>query len=1170
MFIRSVRRLFLCFTVLSLSVFIENSFAANTPTCAAGPIGDECGFGGHGGGGGGSPLTVLLKNDLLDRELAPWSCSLNTARNALVSYLETIEDTSESLNVEHLSSTDPGETIATASVLELQVELPGPWSNIVKSFGFIYKQLAETNEEPVQVDQSHVFFLVKCDTQTGDTRLTSLRGKYFGSLGLRSEYVIKFEPSGFSRADAEALAYAQLESCESAVDSVRYFALPGSTRLIEALELITTTNGEACGNPPIASGRTIVVTAEQDLYIYDSTSGLDITGKVEANVSSGPYTGNPSSLDTVSLSGITSKAVYEPNDSYCYTAETGASGEGAEFYRMSNPSSPTGSLTCSTTLPQINNTQAACFGLPDDTYVQVEDKLTTSSYPGLIITHGACQPGDQVDYLFNPISLTEPERERQTAITNVFYYVKKARDWAISRGLEASVLDALPLKANVNVVVVDEDGDPSTPNCDPAEYEPGSKTMNFARKGTSLDCYNMAFDSPIYHEYGHHLDNLYGPIDQKDNIERAMSEGWGDLLSGIMTGSGWIGFGMYQDPATHGYFLRSISDDALWFPPQCLIAQHPGSICGVGNNEPCDCSPAVACDSAGSGTEQEILTCRRYLYGDVWASIAFELWMRLKSENGGDGQAVEELILSTLMTSSPTIADALSLILQIDTPVSRTALTASPHLCTIQSVANKFGFDLVLIDEHVPEFSTFDGCYLKTYSPTSNPNDKSMFNSLIRDDQDNFYASGYYQPEGHFRRYFQKKIDADGAVVSDWQVQTIKQTFPGLHDRAKATLDLGNKYLVSAYVGSPTNLPGGNMWMAEIDKTHGSLSKEIGPFGSEPNYDENYPQVQDGIQSIQPLSDGTFIITGLTQTFQETETVGGPANCTPEEPEGYEGPPYPSFTPCGDAFVGFLDTNADPEVGPAPDYKPFDIQVVGGDFSDIFHEAKEISNGDVIVAGSLVGATRREAVLIRTDVGTTGNRSAPDPAGDAFIKSETDNTIFRDFIEVKYAGAPSGFLAVGFTEDSDENQKILVTRINASLDNPPVWENTYQNQTSNYLHTATSVRQYVDESGFLIAGTHNYNVVLLKVDNSGNQVWCKKYTYFRTDEQGPNLEPTADGTGFLIAGQYKEPSFPYSKTAAVMRITLDGDAPTRIQSCNYGAGPPAPRKGRTFSSVNLK
>ena len=1123
MCINSVRTLLLYLIILPLLFFVEDSFAAEIPqntACQSGmcpPVG-----GGGGGGGGSSPLTIKLKNDALDRELTPWSCTIDTARDALRDYLETIEGTSESLNLEPLTTTEIGNTIETGSYLELQSELQTPWSSQIKSFHYVYKQYAEiAGEDPVIVDDSHVSFLVKCDSVTGDTRLTSLRGKYFGSLGLRTEYMIKFNPSGFSRTDAIALANAQLESCESTIGSPRFFAIPGQTRLIESVEITTTTDGEVCGNPPIPYGRTIVVTAEQDIYIYDDTSGVgpDITGQVHAYVmANGPYTGIEANLTSVPLVELDVEAY---NGSSCFEDLTQASGD----YTITNPS---GSLNCNFNLPREYHTNSC--GLPRGDMIQIKDDL------GSVLSDSvSCSPGDTVNYTFND---TGADRERYTPQTNVFYHTQKAKKWLydLMSVSDQATLSSQTVKAYVNT----NDGD-----CE-AEHQFGARTMHFSKQGAK--CYNMAFDSPIYHEYGHFVDNIFGQVERSNNIEMGMSEGWGDILSAFVTGHGFIGLGMYKDIQTDGFYLRSLYDQIKWFDPLCLTTVNPGP----------DCNPDLLSQACSDlGTTQEILECRRYHYGQVWASMVLKLRDRIAGINGGDASYANNLVVSALTADVQTIEDGLSKILNSDIPSSRIVGTEPKHLCTIQGVAREYGFNLGLI----PELENFSDCFLKTYPEGTDPEDISMFTALIRDGEGNFHASGYYEAVGAHRRYYHKKVDENGDVDTLWTDSLYNSVFPGFHDRARTTLDLGTKYLIGGLVGSPTNLPGANIWMGEVDKTTGELLREIGPYGTTPIYNSDYPQLLDGIQSIQPLADGTYIITGLTSTFQEPE-AGGPADCTPAEPEGYSGPPYPAFTPCGDAYIGFLDASLNPEVGPAPDYKPFDIRAVGGEYSDLFNEAKQITSGEIVISGGLVNiGTGRDAVLIRSSVGSTGSRVTPDPAGDAYTRIESGTQTYRDFIEVNTGGAPDGFLAVGYSINN--SHKLIATRLNNALDSTPIWDKTYEMPGGGF--GATSVRQYADESGFLIAGKSHPQIVLLKLDNDGNEVWCNKYPRFWSDF-GPDVELTSDGTGFLVAGQFRDFYPPYSMTAAIMRITLDGDAPTDIQSCNLTVGTAA-RQGRQSARI---
>ena len=1119
------------FLILVLTPFQSSHARQDTNVqCQTGMCDEETNGGGGGGGGGGSPLTVHLKNDALDRELAPWSCSLETARISLTNYLESIEGTPDSLNLEPLTTSEVGDTIETAAYLESKSELQTPWSGQIKSFHFVYKQYAEIpGVDPIIVDQSHISFLVKCDTVTGDTRLTSLRGKYFGSMALRGEYIIKFD-SGFNRLAAFALAVSQLESCESVIDTPRFFAIPGTTRLVEALELITTTDGEICGSPPIPYGRSIVVTAQQNIYIYDDTSGLgsDITGQVSAYVmGGGPFTGDEGNLVEVPLAELEVEAY---NGSTCFEDTTGINGD----YSIS---SATGSLSCIYRLPREYQTNSC--GLPRGNMIQIKDAL------GSILNESiSCSSGSTIDYTFNAPG---SDRERYTPQTNVYYHTEKAHKWLFDllSPADQTTLNSQTVKAYVNT----DDGD-----CQ-AEHQFGARTMHFSQQGAK--CYNMAFDSPIYHEYGHFVDNIFGQVERSNNVELAMSEGWGDVFSSYMTENPYIGYGMYKDSQTDGYVLRNLYDPVKWIDPACLNTVNPGSVCGPSNNEDCECNPdedAAAQACTDLSTTEEILECRRYHYGQVWASMIFKLRERIAGENAGDPDYVNRLVVSALTADVQSIEDGLSKILNSDIPSSRIIGTEPPHLCTVQGVAREYGFNLELI----PELDNFDDCFLKTYPEDSTPGNHSMFNSLMRDSEDNFYVSGYSNNDLTTRQYYHKKIDEFGNVLGSWSTSVYPSVFTGYDDRGKAAIEVGGEYYVLGRAGSVYNNPGANFWLGKVNKNNGSLNAEYGPFGTPPSGGVDgplLPQWLDMAQSIQPIDGGTngYVIAGLTQT-----QTSGNQNCTPPIDPNYQGstpwpgePGGPPAIPCADAFIGYLDSNLNPEFTSTTGLYTFSS---ASGYSDVFHEARQISSGELLIAG-MVKNSSRDAVLLKV--------GARQPLSSAtwYTNFSTDDQVFRDFIEVKYSGSPDGFLVVGYTQGADKNEALLIRRL--SNDFTPGWEGIYDTPSSINREKATSVRQYADESGFLVAGISSSalggetgKTVLMKLDNNGNQIWCKKYPHFYTDIQGPNLALTSDGTGFLITGQYYEEDIGLS--AAVMRITLDGDAPTTIKSCGYDT-PPAAR-----------
>jgi hypothetical protein len=139
--------------------------------------------------------------------------------------------------------------------------------------------------------------------------------------------------------------------------------------------------------------------------------------------------------------------------------------------------------------------------------------------------------------------------EFATAQINAFYHINIAHDWAKAHGLNHPDVDQ-PITAEVNV--------PGACNATLS-----SNRLIFFQSGQTVEsdgsiskCPNMAFDSVIYHEYGHFLDRIYGR-----GGDRGLSEGWGDVIAMFISGKPEVNQG-FDMPAS---MVRS-GDNQYQFP----------------------------------------------------------------------------------------------------------------------------------------------------------------------------------------------------------------------------------------------------------------------------------------------------------------------------------------------------------------------------------------------------------------------------------------------------------------------------------------------------------------------------------------------------------------------------------------------------------------------------
>jgi len=206
-----------------------------------------------------------------------------------------------------------------------------------------------------------------------------------------------------------------------------------------------------------------------------------------------------------------------------------------------------------------------------------------------VLTKTATPPGP-FDFLHNPTG----NDEYLTAQSNGYYHTTLIHQWVYDL-LGPTNADQL-MVVNVNIS--------STCNA----YYNGS--INFFRSGGG--CRNTAYDTVIYHEYGHYLDAAFGGLHQP------YSEGIGDAFAMYITDQPIVG----ENFTTGGGYVRTGENTRQW----------PASECGG----------EVHCVG-------EVLT------GAMW-KLRINLQSSLGTEVGG---AVADMLLALMNAASPlTIPDA--------------------------------------------------------------------------------------------------------------------------------------------------------------------------------------------------------------------------------------------------------------------------------------------------------------------------------------------------------------------------------------------------------------------------------------------------------------------------------------------------------------------------------
>lgn len=155
------------------------------------------------------------------------------------------------------------------------------------------------------------------------------------------------------------------------------------------------------------------------------------------------------------------------------------------------------------------------------------------------------QNGSPVTLLFNSSNGTGGN----AAQVQGYYHTNFIHDW-VGGSLGAVFPNPWygPLKVKVNV----------TGSCN-AYYSLSAQDINFFNAGNN--CPNMAYDTVIYHEYGHFVDHMVGGI-----TSGGLSEGWGDVFASYATGQPLIGedfFGPGTALRTAANTYRYNADDEI-------------------------------------------------------------------------------------------------------------------------------------------------------------------------------------------------------------------------------------------------------------------------------------------------------------------------------------------------------------------------------------------------------------------------------------------------------------------------------------------------------------------------------------------------------------------------------------------------------------------------------
>jgi len=209
-------------------------------------------------------------------------------------------------------------------------------------------------------------------------------------------------------------------------------------------------------------------------------------------------------------------------------------------------------------------------------------------------------------------------------------------------GLGSSTIDqGIPTNVNLNA------------SCN-AYYTLGTLTINFYKAGGG--CINTAYDTVVYHEYGHFVDDMFGGL-----TNGGLSEGWGDILAAFATNQPLIGEGFFGTSTSK---IRT-ADNTYQYP--------------------------------FSGNDEE------HALGQAWAGFAWHLRQNLVASLGAAQgiQLAENLIIKTFLANSSDIPNAVLNVLILDDNDGDLS-NGTPHYAEISAAAAQHSIPILENDSIPP------------------------------------------------------------------------------------------------------------------------------------------------------------------------------------------------------------------------------------------------------------------------------------------------------------------------------------------------------------------------------------------------------------------------------------------------------------------------------------
>ncbi|MCB0394414.1 MAG: hypothetical protein KDD25_07635, partial [Bdellovibrionales bacterium] len=249
------------------------------------------------------------------------------------------------------------------------------------------------------------------------------------------------------------------------------------------------------------------------------------------------------------------------------------------------------------------------FDFPAADAVDVRVSMTGKFFEIYDNAQGRMALGGRLEAAAEPLNVAFNQKdptEYNMAQVNAYHHANLIRKFFVDNGISnESFNEPMPVRVNLDL-----------DSCN-ASY--GGGAANFFMAGGG--CVNSAYDTVLYHEYGHFVDDAFGGI-----ISSGLSEGWGDVIAILVTGQPTVG----QDFKGPGTDIRSGENSYKYV-------------------ESDDCG---RCRGRGDADPHEL--------GQAWAGFVWTLKKELSKTLSEEGASklVKELVLPSLKSNARSIPQA--------------------------------------------------------------------------------------------------------------------------------------------------------------------------------------------------------------------------------------------------------------------------------------------------------------------------------------------------------------------------------------------------------------------------------------------------------------------------------------------------------------------------------